>query len=248
MSEEAQPAAPRGPDFLDRIAHIGSAAQASVPGLYAWGVTVAPAVFARGVHVHWTAKALAIGGVVSLVLAVALERRLGPRARYLAVWGLSLTSGVAWLIVPAATLGPMRLDYARGVAGMLGWALFAFSCAAPALARDPTSAKRQVDEAPLRPRAQIRRGDAVYITAAVVVVAALQIVGWRVATPERALLVRLVSVAVGLALIGAATSISLARHGKTLQASTPIRMRRAAPWLVGIFMLAMAGAVVLLRS
>jgi hypothetical protein len=242
------PARGRGVELLDRIGRIGSAAQASVPGLYAWGVTVLPAVFAHGVRVHWAAKVLAVAGAVSLAVAVAMERRWGPRARYVAVWGLSLTSGLAWLIVPASTLGSMRLDWARGVAGMLGWALFAFSCAAPALPRDPASAKRLVDEAPLRPRAQIKKGDAAYIAAATVAVVALQLVGWRVATPERALLVRLVTVAAGLGLLGTATTISLARHGRTFAAPLPLRFRRALPWLLGLTMVGLAGAVLMLRA
>src|SRR5438105_13552690 len=127
----------RGSPF-ELIGALGAGAQASVPGFYAWGVTVAPAVFARGVHwssslALWSARVLAFAGVASLLLAIVMEPRWRPRARYVAVWGLALTSGFAWLLVPATTLGPLRLDFARGTAGMVGWGLFAFACAAPAL-------------------------------------------------------------------------------------------------------------------
>ena len=33
---------------LERIAGIGASAQAAIPGLYAWAITVAPAAWSRG--------------------------------------------------------------------------------------------------------------------------------------------------------------------------------------------------------
>ena len=58
---------------------LGAAAQAAVPGFYAWGVTIMPAAWSRGAPV--IAKVAAIGGVIALVGFVLAEPRLGWRAR-----------------------------------------------------------------------------------------------------------------------------------------------------------------------
>lgn len=230
--------------IFDRVSALGAAAQASVPGLYAWALTVAPAAFGRGASFY--AKVAAMAGLVALGLGVSMERRWGARARHVAVWGLSLTSGLVWALVPTA-LSPARLDVVRGVAGMLGWALFAFACAAPALKRDPNPGARLVDEAPMRPRMQLRRGDGAYVAGGVILAVALQGVGWQVATPERALLIRLVAVASGIAVLGTATSISLARHGRAAAAPMRRRFRRALPWIVALVMCT-AGGLMWMRA
>ena len=223
-----------------RLGAIGAAAQASVPGLYAWAVTVAPAAWSRGGSL--AAKVASIAGLASIAVGVAMESRWGARGRYVSVWGLTLTSAVVWILVPNA-LGPLRLDAPRGVAGMIGWGLFALASAAPALGANAEPSGRIVDDAPLRPRAPIRRGDVVYIGSAIFMALALQIVGWRVTIPERALLVRLVTLAAALAIVGAATTVSLARHARTPAASVRIRLRRALPWLVFLAMLGAGGTL-----
>jgi type II secretory pathway component PulK len=59
----------------------------------------------------------------------------------------------------------------------------------------------------------------------------MQGVGWGVAAPERAVLVRLVTVVCGVAVLGATTSIALARHTTRIRASRRLRLRRALPWV-----------------
>lgn len=245
--EESRPGAtvPRATSLFERLGAIGAAAQASVPGLYAWGVTVAPVVYAR--QATLLSKIAAGAGLVSLLLGIALERRWGARARYVAVWGLVLSSALVWILVPSA-LGPLRLDSTRGIAGMVGWALFAFASAAPALRRGLDTESRVVDDAPLRPRAQLKRGDAIYVGGGVVLALGLQVVGWGVAIPERALLVRLISIASGLAILGAATSIALSRHGRAPAAPSRVRFRRTLPWMLALFMFGVLGVIVWLRS
>lgn len=246
MSTEPAEPNPPAKSPLARFAAIGAAAQASVPGLYAWTVTVAPVAWSRGAH--WVAKTAAIAGVLSLVLGVVLEQRGADdehraRARHAAVWGLALTSAIVWLMTPAA-LAPLRFDAPRGIAGLLGWGLFAFVSAAPALRQSALPETRLIDAPALAPRNVVRRGDVIYIGIAVVAALALQAIGWRTEVPERALLVRLVTIAAGLALIGAATQVSLARHERRGRARTPQRLRGALPWLVLLVLLA-AGAFAL---
>jgi hypothetical protein len=225
----------------DRIADLGSAAQASIPGVYAWAVTVAPVAWSRGAP--WLAKGAAIAGLVALSVAVLVERRSATWSRVVSVWGLVSTSGCVWALAPGAS-SPPRLDPIRAVLGMLGWALFALSSAAPALKRVPADTMPS-GAVPLRPRAAVPRGDVVYVLGGVVFATVLQTLGWSAPLVERALLVRLVAVAGGLAVIGTSTSIALARHGRRVPAARKTRVRRAVVWLV-LFGLMAGGAGLLL--
>jgi hypothetical protein len=227
--------------LLDRLSGIGTAAQATIPGFYAWAVTVAPAAWSRGAPL--VAKIVAILGVVALVIAIVIERRQPRWARLVSVWGLVATSALVWALAPGG-LSPTKLDAPRGVAGMLGWGLFAFSSAGPALPRDP-EASRVAPGAPLRPRTAVPKGDGWFILGGAVCAAALQVIGWRVNVPERALLVRLVALATGIAVLGAATQIALARHQRRFRPSKKTRMRRALATVIGLAVLAAVGVALL---
>jgi hypothetical protein len=133
-------------------------------------------------------------------------------------------------VVPTE-LSTLHLDAPRGFAGMLGWALFAFACAAPPVRRDAAIQARIVEGPPLRPRTRLARGDMAIMSVGAVLACGLQVVGWRSGPPERAILIRLVVIACGLALLGASTAVALARHGRRLPAPRKLRLRRALPWL-----------------
>lgn len=265
--------------LLVRMASIGASAQAAIPGLYAWAITVAPAAWSRGAPI--LAKASAIVGVLALVTAplvegagpavspdeapgarqpsadeAAAKRKTGRSflesvrswtgptwARVWSVWGFVLSSAIVWALAPSA-LSSARLDGVRGALGMVGWALFAFASAGPALRSDPALAGRILASTSLKPRSEIPRGDGVYVAIGVVMALAMQGVGWGVAVPERAVLVRLVTVVCGIAVLGGTTSIALARHTGRVPASRRIRLRRAAPWLVMLVLVAFSGAVI----
>lgn len=234
----------RAQEVLERVSSLGAAAQASVPGLYAWGVTVAPAAWGRGGSA--VAKTAAVAAVLALGAGIAGERLWGGRARVLCLWAFVLACALAWSAAPTA-LGPLRIDAPRGVAGMLGWALFAFASAAPAL-QSPRDGDRLVDDAVLPPRRGLTRGDAAYVAAGALIAAALQLVGWRVPTPERALLVRFVALAAGLAAVGAATEVALARHATRTVRSRTRRLRGAMATLVVLAILGFTGVLFALRG
>lgn len=249
-----------------RVASVGATAQASVPGLYAWAVTVMPAGWSRGAP--FVAKAAAVVGVLALVTAPLVESlgaksaatapaaALAPTsplarvrswssptwARAWSVWGFVLSSALVWALSPAA-LSSARFDGIRGALGMVGWALFAFASAGPALRSDPDAAKQIVRSTSLKPRSAIPRGDGLYIAMGCILAFGLQAVGWGVSTPERAVLVRLVTVVCGIAILGGTTSLALARHGKRVAASSRRRFRRAGPWLVALAAIGVAGVV-----
>jgi hypothetical protein len=229
---------------FERLSVMGAAAQASVPGLYAWGVTVAPAAWARGASA--VAKVAAVVALLALAAGVFGERRWGGRARFAALWGFVLASALTWSAAPAA-LGPLRIDAPRGIAGMIGWALFALASAAPSLEGRREGA-RIVEEPALSPRKGLARGDAAYVAGGALLAAALQVVGWRVASAERALLVRFVALAAGLAVLGASTEVALARHAARQTSSHRKRLRAAMAMLVVLTLLAATGALFVSRG
>src|SRR5947209_3536528 len=98
-----------------RVFELGSVAQASVPGAYAWFVTVAPAAWTRGTP--GLAKVFALVGLAFLIAPALLEPRWPKAARSASVWGLALTSVIVWALCPAA-FAPARFDTARGITGM----------------------------------------------------------------------------------------------------------------------------------
>ena len=260
-----RPLPPRRRMLLERVASIGATAQAAIPGLYAWAITVAPAAWSRGAP--FLAKAAAIFGVLALVTAPLVEGAGAPQrtkepspsgkplkllgsvrswpkgatwARAWSVWGFVLSSAIVWALAPSA-LSSARLDSVRGAAGMVGWALFAFASAGPALRSDPSAAGRIAASTSLKPRSDLPRGDGVYVAVGIVLALAMQGVGWAVAVPERAVLVRLVTVVCGIAVVSGTTSIALARHSARVPASRRLRLRRALPWFVMLVLVTVSG-------
>jgi hypothetical protein len=220
---------------------MDAATQTALAGAYAWGVTVAPAAFSRG------APPLAKLAMTLALLALAANfaaPRYGERARRVGLWGFVLSCAGVWSAVPGA-LSVLRVDAFRGVAGMLGWALFALVSAAPARPAfdGPLAALRSYP-----PRQVLAPGDRVYVATGALAAAALQLAGWRVVSPERALLVRCVVVASGLALIGASVELALARHIRPdKRSSSRALLRSALPYAILLAFLAAAGCVSAMR-
>jgi hypothetical protein len=188
----------------------------------------------------------AIAAVLALVGGVLGERVWEGRARIVSLWGFVLSSALAWSAAPAA-LGPLRIDAPRGIAGMIGWALLAFASAAPAL-QGRREEQRLVEGSELVPRKMPARGDAAFVTGGALVAAALQVIGWRAASAERELLVRFVALAAGLAFIGAAAEVALARHSPRVKRSRSRRLRRSMALLVVLALLGLTGVLFALRG
>jgi hypothetical protein len=230
--------------LYERVSGLGSVAQASVPGAYAWAATVAPAAWSRGGGA--VAKATAALALLALAAGWVGERRWGERARIACLWGFVLSSAITWSFAPAA-LAPLRIDAPRGLAGMLGWALFALALAAPSIEGQRESTPAAAAE-PLAARRRLAPGDAPYLVGAAVVAASMQLIGWRVAGAERALLIRLVALAAGLAVIDAAATIGLARHARRARRPLAVRLRGSMVALVVLGILLFAGLLFALRG
>ncbi|MDP9148921.1 MAG: hypothetical protein M3O36_03120 [Myxococcota bacterium] len=193
--------------WIQRFAAMGAGAQSSVPGLYAWGVTVAPCAWMHGAS--GGARLFAAAALAALLLGPVVGDRFGDRFRVQLFWTFVLGSGLAWSTAPAAISFP-RIDAQRGLAGMLGWALFAITWSAPALRGQPEVAHLLEQDSQSMDEVQHRVGGRIIIGA--MLSAALQAAGWTAATLERALLVRFVGLAAGLSIIGAATELAISRH------------------------------------
>jgi hypothetical protein len=227
------------PGPLARLTAIGAAAQASLAGAYAWLLTVAPLAWRPGAALP--TRVGAATGLAALVAGAMGERRWGARSRLASFWVFVLSSALAWSADPTG-LAPSRIDGGRGVAGMLGWALFALASAAPAVDWSP-AAGRVVQDGAMSERRRLASGDAAYLLVGACLAAALQFYGWSVVRAERALVVRLVGIAAGLAFIGAASEAALSRHTPRLPPTRSARMRMVATTLVVIGLLAMSAVL-----
>ncbi|HLK36941.1 MAG TPA: hypothetical protein VKU41_09350 [Polyangiaceae bacterium] len=219
--------------WLGRLRASNAAAQASIPGAYAWAVTVAPGAWSPSSPA--VAKVAALAAVIALFGGIAAERRWGARGHTASFWLFVLLCALAWSSSPLS-LVPARFDAVRGLLGMSGWALYAYSSAAPASSRE--SGPEVGDASRSR-----RWGDAGILGAALALVILLQSVGWRTSSLERAILVRVVAIASCLAVFGAMTDLANERHRDGRRASLRARLRRAWGPLAALALLAVAGVV-----
>lgn len=229
MSGERAPSSP-----LVRLVELGAATQVLVPGLYAWAITVAPAGFGHGAP--WYGGLFAILALLALPGGLAVERLQGrtEAVHPAVVWVFALASGATWASNIDA-LTPTRLGLARGLAGTIGWGLFALACAAPPVV--PVGDARV--ETGFKSRGTLARGDAIFVGAGALLALALQGIGWEVGVPERAILVRLVTLACGIAIVSVASAVALARHGRRGAVAGRLRFR----WLVLLAVLLTAGVL-----
>jgi hypothetical protein len=219
---------------------LGSTAQAAVPGLYAWFVTVVPCAWGR--NAHWPGKMASIFALGSLAVAVYLEPQRPKIARAVSVWGLVIASSIVWML-SSLPLAPQHFATARALSGMMGWGLFAYASAAPALGPRGGGV---VEAGALKPRTTVLRGDAYYLAAGIVVALLLQTIGWRVLSPERALLIRITTLAAGIGVVGTSVSLSLARRLGTSKAPLKNPMRDLLSWGIAIAALLLFGVLVAL--
>jgi len=162
--------------------------------------------------------------------------------RIWSIWGLVLSSAIVWVLVPSA-LSPVRFDSVRGVLGIVGWALFAFASAGPPLRADPNTRVHVASDGPLEPRSKLVRGDGVYVGVGAMIALCMQVVGWELMSPERAVLVRLVTLASAMAVVGAMTSLAVARHSMRVAQASRFHLRSALPWIATALFLASSGAL-----
>jgi hypothetical protein len=234
------PSAPAGERAreTERPQALGALRHASIPGVYAWAVTVAPLLWARG-DGALVARGAAGASLVFLLAGAVFEPRLGARMRFACLWAFLIACALAWGASPGS-LSPGRFDATREVAGMLGWGLFAFAAAAPPLRRGAVVSGES--SGPLLPsHRRLAHGDSLYAGFGIALALSIQVVGLRAPTPERALLVRFVALAAGLAAIGASQELALARHSIHAARRPSARFRSAFAPVAVLLILLLAG-------
>jgi len=174
-------------------------------------------------------------GIAALVAGPIVERRWKEASRLVSGWGLVGSSIAAWSLAPEAVLG--AFDAARGIAGMLGWGLFAFTVAAPARARSFAG----LTVTPIEPTPSVTKLDTPVFVLGLVLAVALEVPGWRVAERDRALLLRVVALAGGIGIVTVAGLVAAAFHRVD---APPLRSlsARAIAWLALAVALLGAGA------
>ncbi|MFO0675147.1 MAG: hypothetical protein U0169_01305 [Polyangiaceae bacterium] len=236
-SSDPTPVGPADPTSSADVRSIAAPLQVALAGTYAWAATVLPVASASSVGI----AARVSGGVAVAALGVHVyaTHRAATRTWIASLAAFVLASASAWL---SASFGPTKIEFdtTRGIAGMIGWLLFAVADAAP-------STPPRLDEsrilAVVPPDERKRNPRDVFVLAfGVLAASGLQGFGWDVAPPERALLVRLVALAAGLAIVGTASHVAVSMG---LPARKSAAIRAAAPsWILCGVLLAV---LVLLR-
>lgn len=239
---------------LRKALELGPTAQTIVAGVYAWAVTVAPVGYGKhGPHAtqNWVATLFATLAFLALVRGIVTDvlvrgkpgnEKTLESSRTLTLFSFATMSLVTW-VVDTDALSPVRLSAARGVAGMLGWALFAYACSAPVV--EPVLEPARV-EAGMRARGRVERGDAIFVGVVAALVLGLQLIGWNVQSPERGLLVRVVTLGAGILALGGIGTFVAGRHGTKTDPNPRARQRSSRPalplgWVVALVLLVAGG-------
>ncbi len=251
---------------FDRAFELGPAAQSIVAGAYAWAVTVAPVGFGRhgSSSQNWPATVtamLALGALVRGAIAEARKKSAAradapdriAESRTLTLFSFSAMSLITWILDDGA-LSPVHLGASRGVAGMIGWALFAYACSAPVVEPVTFGGPPARIEAGGRARGRVRKGDSLIVFGGVVLAGALQLIGWSVTSPERAILVRVTTLGVAVLFLGGVGAFVSSRHGVEEPRNPRARVRskgqRPLPlgWVVAVVLLLAAGILYVLTD
>jgi len=214
-----------------------------VPGLYAWGATVAWPVSHR--FASLASRICALVAVVALVAGALLRASSPALARIIGIWIFLAACVAAWALV-GSPIAPSHLDPVQGLLGAVGWALFAIGWAGQKKVPPGPVELAPVATRPAVPRKRLSRRS-VFVLAAVAVAAAVPMaLAWWVESVERALLAHAVSLAAAIALVAFAADIYDPRTRQRERAMALVRPERrlaaAAPALIALVAVTLAGA------
>jgi hypothetical protein len=215
---------------------LGGLATILLPGVYAWGATVAwPAFASNGSSpVARTAAAVA---AVALFGGPLLARQFLRSGRALGVLGFVGASAAAWGALDAA-IRPPQLDTVRAALGALAWGLFALGWGTfPGRTRRPEDDPHAVLSGRLPPRARLPRSVSLGFAGLLAASLALPLLAWRVERPGAALLAQAVALASSVALLGVGSRVLLAPKG-------PARVKSPRLWIVLLCAWLLLGALI----
>ncbi len=214
-----------------------------VPGLYAWGVTVAWPVSSR--FASLASRIVALVAVVALVAGSVLRASSPALARIIGIWVFLASCVAAWSLVGSPVM-PSHLDPVQGLLGAVGWALFAVGWAGQKRIPPGPVELAPVATQPAVPRKRQPRRSVFVLTVVAIAAAIPMALAWWVESVERALLAHAVSLAAAIALITFAADVFDPRSRQIERAVALVRPEKrlldAAPVLVALLALTLAGA------
>lgn len=189
-----------------------------LPGVYAWGATVAWPAFGSTAP-STVARVAAALALLALVGGPVLARRWLATGRALGVLGFAGFSAAAWGVL-GNDLRPPLLDPVRSALGSLGWGLFALGWGNfPSRDHLPEDDPHALVASRQPPRARLSAPIQLGTTALFGVALALPLLAWRVERPGVALLAQASALAASVALLGIGTRVLLAPGGADRQPS-----------------------------
>jgi hypothetical protein len=175
-----------------------------VPGLYAWAVTVAWPILVRpSVSL---ARSLVFLSVSALLCGSALSVRWPAPARILGVWSFVALCTGAWASAKLPAGAPL-LDPVQGIAGSLGWALFALGWASDGEAVRRAAGPSVRAERSFSPRSRPWSGAPLVVAFAIAAAAVLLGIAFWVSGRARASFAHAAAISGAVALVGAAAEI-----------------------------------------
>jgi len=201
-----------------------------LPGLYAWGATVAWPVFS-----HRAASLPARGGAVAALLALfsglALARSHPVAGRATGVLGCLGCSAVVWGALGNALQGS-ELDPVRAALGALAWGLFALGWGGFPARPPPVEELELGAPGRLQPRGRlplsVRLGFVVLVSFAV----SLPLLAWRVERPGVALLAHATALAGSVGVLNVGTRILLARPNSAHRSAPRLWLSLCVAWFL----------------
>jgi hypothetical protein len=220
-----------------RAFELGGVATILLPGIYAWGATVAWPAFALA-RSSPVARLAASVAALLLFSGPLIARRHLRSGRALGVLGFVGASAAAWGALDAA-IRPPQLDPVRGALGGLAWGLFALGWGTfPGRTRLPEEDPHAVLSAGrLPPRARQPKAVSFGFGALLATALGLPLLAWRVQRPGVALLAQAVALAGAVALLGVGSRVLLAPKG-------PARVKSPRLWLGLLFAWLLIGALI----
>lgn len=219
-----------------RVFELGGLATILLPGIYAWGATVAWPAFASNGSSPVARTAVAVAAIL-LFSGPLVARRHLRIGRALGVLGFVGASAAAWGALDTA-IRPPQLDTVRGALGALAWGLFALGWGTfPGRTRLPEEDPHAVLTGRLAPRARLPRSTSAAFAGLLATGLALPLLAWRVERPGVALLAQAAALAGSVALLGVGSRVLLSPKG-------PPRVKSPRLWLTLLCVWLLLGALI----
>ncbi len=179
-----------------------------LPGLYAWGATVAWPAFSASSSSSVARLAAALAAFALLSGPWVARRRLSL-GRSIGVLGFVGLSAAAWVALESELRAP-RLDAVRAALGAVAWGLFALGWGGfPGRTHLPEDDPHALLAARLPPRDRLSVGLGLAFSALLVTALALPLLAWRVERAGVALLAHAAALAGSVALLSVGSRVLL---------------------------------------